>query len=192
MRRCGTGIASARSACSYPRHSPTCREPAQRKALIDEALGYLDEGERSCRHAADRRGLLVAAGVRAGILRDRGQLRAAQRLCEDQARGFRALGDRRGFALALCEHAEIEMERLDFDAAFRDVEVLGQLAHDTRDPLILAWKLYVEAALMLNLRQIGEALRAARDAAALCRIHGWDGLARSVAGVLRQAGGAIA
>lgn len=45
---------------------------------------------------------------------------------------------------------------------------------------------------MLNLRQIGEARRAARDAAALCRIHGWDELGRSVAGVLRQAGGAIA
>ncbi len=168
------------------------REPAGSKALVEEALSYLDEGERSCRHAADRRGLLVAAGVRAGILRDRGKLRAAQRLCEDQARGFHALGDRRGFAMALSERAEIEMERLDFDAAFRDVELLGQLAHDAEDPLILAWKLYVEASLMLNLRQIGEARQAARDAVALCRIHGWDELGRSVADVLRQAGGTIA
>ena len=83
------------------------------------------------------------------------------------------------------------MELLDFDAAFHDLRILGQLACDVGDPLILAWKLNVEAALMLNMRQLGEAQRAARDAAALCRAHGWDELGRSVAGVLRRAGGTI-
>jgi len=47
----------------------------------------------------------------------------------------------------------------------------------------------LEAILMLNMGQIGEAQRAARDAAAMCRAHGWGELGRSVAGVLRRAGG---
>jgi hypothetical protein len=168
------------------------RDSARNRALAAEALGFLDEGERNCRHVADHRGMLVAAGVRAGLLRDRGQLRAAQRLCEDQARGFRALGDRRGLALALSEHAEIEMERLDFTAALHDLDALGQLAQEADDPLILAWKLYVETALMVNLRQFGEAHRVAREATALCRAHGWDELARSIAGIMRRLHGATA
>ena len=167
-------------------------DTAGRRARIAEAFEYLDDGERSCRHVADRRGLLVAAGVRAAVLRERGQRKAALRILHDQANGFRALGDHHGFALALCEQAATAMELLDFDAALRDVRGLAQLASDRSDPRPLAWSLYLEAVLMVNMGQLDRARLVAREAMALCSTYGWDELHSRVARVLGQLGDGIA